>query len=50
MFIFFGIYFTPSIVGAVRGHKNLPAIFLLNLLFGWSVIGWGAAFIWAVIK
>jgi hypothetical protein len=32
----------------MRRKRNLPAIFLVNLLLGWSVIGWAVALIWAV--
>ena len=40
-----GLYFIPSIVG--RKAKNSGSIFLVNLLFGWSLIGWVVALIWA---
>jgi hypothetical protein len=40
------IYFIPSIVG--YGHRNFGSILLLNLLLGWTVIGWVVAIIWAV--
>jgi hypothetical protein len=41
-------YFLPSIVG--RKKKNALAIFLLNLLLGWSLIGWVVALVWASTK
>lgn len=44
------IYFAPTIVAGIRGNKNTLAIFLLDLLLGWTVIGWIAALIWAVKK
>jgi hypothetical protein len=31
-----------------RKHNNLSSIFMLNLLLGWTVIGWIVAIIWAV--
>ena len=40
------IYFIPSIVGYKT--KYASGIILLNLFFGWSVIGWIGALIWAV--
>jgi hypothetical protein len=40
------LYFLPSIVG--RNKRNVAAIFLLNLLVGWTVIGWIVALIWAL--
>ena len=40
------LYFIPAFVA--KGKRNAGAIFLLNLLAGWTVIGWVAALIWAV--
>jgi hypothetical protein len=40
------LYFLPSIVGQKK--KNAGAIFALNLLLGWTLIGWVVAFVWAV--
>ena len=42
-----GGYFLPSILAGARGHHNVLAIFLLNLLLGWTGLGWIAALIWA---
>jgi hypothetical protein len=41
------IYFLPSIIALCRGHLSTFAIFLLNLLLGWTLIGWIVAFIWS---
>jgi len=40
-------YFLPFLVADHRKHKNLPAIFALNLLLGWTGVGWIAAAVWA---
>ena len=40
-------YFPPTIVAWVRQHPNRVSIFLLNLLLGWTVIGWFVALIWS---
>ncbi|MFD1466988.1 superinfection immunity protein [Hymenobacter caeli] len=42
------IYFLPAIIGASK--RNEMAIFWLNLLLGWSLIGWVVALVWAVSK
>lgn len=42
------IYFVPSIIGFSRGHTNSAAIFILNLLFGWTFVGWIAVFVWSL--
>ena len=40
------LYFIPAIVG--RKKRNSSAIFWLNFVLGWTVLGWVAAFIWAL--
>jgi hypothetical protein len=42
------IYFIPSIVANNRNHRQYTAIFLLNLLLGWTFVGWVAALVWSV--
>jgi T4 superinfection immunity protein len=41
-------YFIPVIVAIARKHRFAPVIALLNILLGWTVLGWLAAMIWAV--
>jgi hypothetical protein len=43
-----GMYFLPSIVAGVRGHQSTAAIFVLNMLLGWTMIGWIVALIWSL--
>lgn len=40
------IYFVPTFVAG--NHKNKGAIFALNLLLGWTLLGWVAALVWAL--
>ncbi|MFN4812890.1 MAG: superinfection immunity protein [Bacteroidota bacterium] len=40
------LYFLPSILG--WNKKNLAAIFVLNLLLGWTFIGWVVALVWSL--
>ncbi len=42
------LYFLPTIIG--WNHKQFAAIFLLNLLLGWTGLGWIIALIWSVTK
>jgi len=44
--VFIFIYFIPGLVGSSTKHGD--GIFLLNLLLGWTILGWIAALIWAV--
>jgi hypothetical protein len=41
------VYFLPAMVAISRNHLNAMAIFLANLLLGWTVLGWIFAFIWS---
>jgi type VI secretion system VasI family protein len=42
------VYFLPSIIAAARYSSRMGAVFLLNLLAGWSVLGWVLALAWAL--
>lgn len=42
------LYFLPTIVGAARGATRMAAVFLVNLLFGWSLVGWLVALVMAL--
>ena len=42
------IYFIPSMVAG--GKRNYTAIFWLNLLLGWTLLGWIGALIWALTQ
>jgi len=48
--LIFGVYFLPTLIAFLRQHKNKLAIFLLNLLLGWTVLGWVASLVWSVIR
>ena len=39
------LYFLPTIVGCRK--RNAPAICVLNLLLGWTILGWIVALVWA---
>ena len=45
-----GVYLLPSIVAMRRRHHQRLAIFMLNLLLGWSGLGWIVALIWACTR
>jgi Superinfection immunity protein len=45
MFVF---YFLPSIVAFARSKRDSAAILILNLLLGWTAIGWIIALVWSL--
>jgi hypothetical protein len=44
------IYFIPTGVAILRRKRNTLSIFALNLLLGWSLVGWVFALVWALTK
>lgn len=42
------VYFLPTIISQKRHHRESVPIFFLNLLLGWSFVGWVAAFVWSL--
>ena len=42
------IYFLPSIIASSRGHVSAAAIVALNLLAGWTALGWILALAWSL--
>lgn len=42
-------YFLPWIIALLRGTRSNVGIFFINLLFGWTMIGWVIALIWAIV-
>ena len=43
-------YFIPTIIALIRKHRDVMAIFILNLFLGWSLIGWIISLVWAFKK
>ncbi|CAC9605580.1 hypothetical protein [uncultured Gammaproteobacteria bacterium] len=41
------IYFIPVIIASGREHPSTGAIFILNLLLGWTLLGWVFAIVWS---
>jgi hypothetical protein len=37
------IYFLPSIIAGLRGHRQADMVFVINLFFGWTLVGWVVA-------
>ena len=44
------LYFLPAIIAWRRGHAHRFSIFLLNVLLGWTMLGWFALLAWSVVS
>ena len=41
------IFFLPTINAVLRQHNNAVQIFLVNILLGWTFLGWVVALVWS---
>ena len=46
----FILYFFPTFLAFKREHNNRTAILALNVLLGWTFIGWVISLVWALAK
>ncbi len=49
VFAGFLAYMLPTIVAWCLNHPHLLGILAINAVFGWTLIGWMAAMVWAVV-
>jgi hypothetical protein len=42
------LHFIPTIIGYKRGVTHAGMLLLVNILIGWTLIGWVACLIWAI--
>jgi hypothetical protein len=42
------VYCAPILICCLRGHPNVLAIAALNLLTGWTFVGWTIALVWSL--
>lgn len=40
-------YLLPSLVAYIRQHQNAVPILVINLVFGWTLVGWVGSLAWA---
>ena len=50
LFILLVVYFVPAIVAFARRATDAGFIFLVNLLLGWTFLGWIGVLVWACIN
>lgn len=44
------IYMIPTCVAASRRHRNTIAIAVLNIFFGWTLLGFVGCLVWSLIN
>ena len=44
------LYLLPTGLAVLFEHPHSLGIFLLNLLAGWTFLGWVAALVWALLR
>jgi hypothetical protein len=43
------IYILPTLIAFGREHPHRQDLLVLNLLLGWTLIGWVGVFLWATL-
>ena len=43
-------YFIPTLIAYGRKHRSRQTVGILNLVFGWTGIGWVICLVWALNK
>lgn len=46
--VFLMVYFVPTLIALLRGHKNSGPILLVNLILGLTLVGWFVALVWCL--
>lgn len=44
------VYFVPTVVATARNHPQRKAIIALNVLLGWTFLGWVGALVWSFME
>ncbi|WP_407306577.1 superinfection immunity protein [Acinetobacter sp.] len=42
------VYNIPIMIAFARRHPDILRIMIVNILFGWTVLGYGISFLWAI--
>lgn len=48
LLLLFALYFAPTTMATRRKSRNRHSVFIINLFFGWTLIGWVIALAMAV--
>lgn len=47
--LFAVLYFLPTVIAYKMKHPNLVLIALINIVLGWTFLGWIGALVWSVV-
>lgn len=47
--VVFVFYFVPTVVAVARQHPNTAPIVVVNVLLGWTLVGYAVALAWAFL-
>ena len=47
--VIIAVGFVPSIIAFVRNHAQKWIVLALNIVLGWTGVGWVGALVWAII-
>ena len=42
------MYFLPALIAGIRRHRNRLAIGVMNLILGWTAVGWIICLVWCL--
>ena len=42
------LYFIPTIIAIARNHRSKGGIIALNILLGWTFLGWIGSLVWSL--
>jgi len=49
-FVALALYFIPAIISHWREQDDVIGVLVLNILLGWTVVGWVVLALWALIR
>jgi hypothetical protein len=47
LFCGLGLYLLPTSIAVTRNARSRVQIFIVNIFFGWTFLGWAVALVWA---
>ena len=48
VYLMIAVYFAPTVLALSRGHLSSGSIIAMNVLLGWTLLGWLIALFWSL--